>query len=190
MKNMATSLQTKSISKAFPISFSIAVQFMLLLMVGFIATWLHLRFRIPLKMPGRHGLEFMLLIMGARSLSNLRLASTITVTGSILASLIPGLGYGDPLLPYIYLVMGATIDFVWYNWKSLLVWIPIAALLGGVVYSFIPIFRMFLSPLFGSIHSSLSNGLLFPWMTHFAFGFIGSLAGVGLVVGIKKLKNK
>jgi hypothetical protein len=190
MKNIATSSQQKSISKAFPTSFSIAAQIMLLLLVGFFATWLHLRFRIPLKMPGRHGLEFMLLIMGARAFSNLRFSSTITVTGSVIASLIPGLGYGDPLLPFIYLAMGATIDFAWYKWNSLLVWIPLAALLGGLVYSFIPIFRIVLSPIFGAIHSSLSNGLLFPWMTHFTFGFIGSLAGVGLVSGLKKLKKK
>lgn len=190
MKNIVTSLQQKSISKAFPTSFSIAAQIMLLLMVGFIATWLHLRFRIPLKLPGRHGLEFMLLVMGARAFSNLRLTSTVTVTGSILASLIPGLGYGDPMLPFIYLAMGATIDFVWYKWNAIWVWIPLAALLGGIVYSFIPIFRMFLSPLFGTIHASLSNGLLFPWMTHFVFGTIGALAGVGLVSGLKKLKNK
>lgn len=189
MKNIATSSQTKIISKAFPISFSIAAQIMLLLMVGFFATWLHLRFRIPLKMPGRHGLEFMLLVMGARSFSNLRLTSTITVTGSILASLIPGLGYGDPMLPFIYLAMGASIDFAWFKWTRLWVWIPLAALLGGFVYSFIPVFRMILSPLFGTIHLSLANGLLFPWMTHFAFGSIGSLAGVGIVSGLKKLRK-
>lgn len=189
MKNIATSSQTKSISKAFPTSISIATQIMLLLMVGFFATWLHLRFRIPLQMPGRHGLEFMLLIMGARALSPLRLTSTITVTGSILATLVPGLGYGDPLLPYIYLAMGATIDFAWYKWNKVWIWIPLAALLGGFVYSFIPVFRMLLSPLTGIIHNSLRGGLLFPWFTHFTFGFIGSLAGVGLISGLKKLKK-
>ena len=189
MENSATSSHQKSISRAFPISFSIATQIALLLMVGFIATYLHLRFRIPLKMPGRHGFEFMLMIMGARALSSMRLTSTITVSGSILASLIPGLGYGDPLLPFIYLAMGATIDLAWYRWSTLWVWLPLTALLGGFVYSFIPIFRMLLSPFIGAIHSSLSGGLAFPWMTHFAFGFVGTLAGVGLVTGLKKLKK-
>lgn len=189
MKNIATNSHPKSISRAFPISFSITAQIVLLFMVGFFATWLHLRFRIPLQIPGRHGLEFMLLVMGARALSNLRLTSTITVTGSILATLVPGLGYGDPLLPYIYLLMGATIDFAWYKWKNIFVWLPVAALLGGVVYSFIPIFRMILSPFVGITHNSLKAGLLFPWFTHFAAGFIGSLAGVGLISGIKKLRK-
>lgn len=188
--NMSTNLHPKSISRAFPISFSIAVQVLLLLMVGFIATWLHFRFRIPMQMPGRHGLEFMLLVMGARALSNVRIASTITVTGSILATLIPGLGYGDPLLPYTYLVMGAIIDFAWFKWNKIWIWILLAALLGGLVYSLIPIFRMFFSPLTGIVHNSLKGGLLFPWFTHFVFGFIGSLAGVGLVSGLKKLIKK
>ena len=186
---MNTSSQQRSISRAFPTSLSITIQVMLLLLVGFFATWLHLRFRIPLNMPGRHGLEFMLLIMGARALSNLRLTSTITVAGSILATLIPGLGYGDPLLPYIYLMMGATIDFAWYKWNKLWIWIPLAALLGGFVYSFIPIFRVILSPFFGILHNSLKGGLLYPWFTHFIFGFIGSIAGVGLISGLKKIKK-
>jgi len=190
MENSVTNSQQKSISRAFPTSFSVAAQIMLLLLVGFFATWLHLRFRIPMKIPGRHGLEFMLLIMGARSLSNLRLTSTITISGSVLASLVPGLGYGDPLLPFIYIAMGATIDFAWYKWRSIWVWIPLAALLGGFVYSFIPIFRMVLAPITGVIHTSMSGGLLFPWMTHFASGFIGALAGVGLISGLKKLKKK
>lgn len=190
MKNVTTSSLQKSTSKAFPTSITIALQVLLLLMTGFLATWLHFRFRIPLNMPGRHGLEFMVLVMGARALSNLRISSTITVTGSIIATMIPGLSYGDPLLPFIYLLMGATIDFAWYRWRNIWVWIPLAALLGGFVYSFIPIFRMIFSPFFGIVHNSLKSGLLFPWFTHFTFGFIGSLAGVGLISGIKKLFKK
>ena len=189
MKNIATSSQTRTISKAFPTSLAIAIQVLLLLMTGFLATWLHFRFRIPLNMPGRHGLEFMVLVMGARALSNLKVPSTITVTGSILATMIPGLGYGDPLLPFTYLLMGVTIDFAWYKWRTIWVLLPLAALLGGFVYSLIPILRMFISPFFGVIHNSLKAGLLFPWFTHFAFGFIGSLAGVGVALGIKKLKK-
>jgi len=190
MKNIATSSLQKSTSKVFPTSLAIAAQVFLLLMTGFLATWLHLRFRIPLNMPGRHGLEFMVLVMGARALSNLRVSSTITITGSIIATMIPGLGYGDPLLPYIYLLMGVTIDFAWYRWRTIWVWIPLAALLGGFVYSFIPVLRMLISPMFGIVHNSLKTGLVFPWFTHFAFGFIGSLAGVGLTSGIKKFIKK
>jgi hypothetical protein len=86
--------------------------------------------------------------------------------------------------------MGATIDFAWYRWRTIWVWIPLAALLGGLVYSFIPILRMLISPMFGILHNSLKAGLLFPWFTHFAFGFVGSLAGVGLISGIKKLRKQ
>lgn len=189
MKNIITNSQTKSISRAFPTSLTISVQILLLLMTGFLATWLHFRFRIPLNMPGRHGLEFMVLVMGARALSSLRLTSIITISGSILATMIPGLSYGDPLLPFTYLMMGVVIDFAWYKWNTVWVWVPLAALLGGFVYSFIPVVRMLFSPFFGIIHNSLKSGLLFPWFTHFIFGFIGSLAGVGLVSGLRKLKK-
>jgi len=189
MKNTATNSQTRSISKTFPTSIALSAQIILLLMVGFFATWLHFRFRIPLNMPGRHGLEFMLLVMGARALSELRITSTITITGSILATMIPGLHYGDPMLPATYLLMGVAIDFAWYKWRSVWVWIPLAALLGGFVYSFIPVVRMIFSPMLGIMHNSLKGGLLFPWFTHLTFGFIGALAGVGVATGIKKLKK-
>lgn len=189
MKTTATNSQTRSISKAFPTSIALSAQVILLLMVGFFATWLHFRFRIPLNMPGRHGLEFMLLVMGARALSELRITSTITITGSILATMIPGLHYGDPMLPATYILMGIAIDFAWYKWRSVWVWIPLAALLGGFVYSFIPVIRMIFSPMLGIVHNSLKGGLLFPWFTHLTFGFIGALAGVVVASGIKKLKK-
>ena len=112
---MATNSQTRTLSRVFPISFSTTAQIVLLLLVGFAATWLHYKFRIPLRMPGRHGLEFMLLVMGARYLSNLRLATSVAVTGSILTTLIPGFGFTDPMLPYIYVGMGVFVDFVWYR---------------------------------------------------------------------------
>ncbi|MDX9771004.1 MAG: hypothetical protein RBT19_11620, partial [Tenuifilaceae bacterium] len=92
MSTTTTNSQTRTTSRAFPTSVSLALQVLALLIVGFTATWLHARFRFPMNLPGRHGLEFMLLIMGARYISGLRLSATVAVTGSVLASLIPVLG--------------------------------------------------------------------------------------------------
>ncbi|MGE0078888.1 MAG: hypothetical protein AB7S48_13595 [Bacteroidales bacterium] len=186
---MVTNLQTKSASRAFPISFSTTAQILLLLIVGFVATWLHYKFRIPLRMPGRHGLEFMLLVMGARYLSSLRLATSITIAGSILTTLIPGFGFTDPIMPYIYVGMGAFIDFAWYSWRKQLVWIPVIALLGGLTYTLIPLVRIVFSSLTGYFYGSLATGFMLPIFTHFIFGFIGALAGVGAASGLKRLKK-
>lgn len=186
---MAINLQTRSISKAFPISLTDTLQILLLLLAGFAATWLHYRLRVPLRMPGRHGLEFMLIVMGARYLSNMRLASTFTVTGSIVAALVPGFGFTDPILPYVYVGMGLLIDFAWYRWHKILVWVPVAAMLGGIVYSLIPISRIVFFSLSGYMYGTFSAGYIVPILTHIAFGFIGALAGVGLASGIKKIKK-
>jgi hypothetical protein len=186
---MAINSQARSISRAFPISFSTTLQILLLLLVGFAATWLHYKFRVPLRMPGRHGLEFMLLVMGSRYLSNLRLATTITITGSILTTLIPGFGFTDPIIPYIYVGMGIFVDFVWYRWPKQLVWIPVIALLGGLTYTLIPLTRIVFASITGYFYGSLATGFMLPILTHFAFGFIGTLAGVGVASGIKKLKK-
>lgn len=189
-KNASTS-QTRSISRAYPTSVSLALQIAALILVGFIATWLHAQFRFPLNMPGRHGLEFMLLIMGARYLSTLRLSATVAVTGSVLASLIPVLGFKDPMLPYIYIGIGAFIDFAWYRWSTFRRWIPMAALLGGLGYGIIPMVRLAFM-LLGSYpyNSFAKHGYIIPFVSHIAFGFVGAFAGVGLLSEIRKRVSK
>lgn len=190
MNSTATSSQTRSISRAFPTSLSVAIQIAILILVGFTATWLHARFRFPLNLPGRHGLEFMLLIMGARYASTIRLSATIAVSGSIIASLIPVLGFKDPMIPYIYLGIGALIDFAWYQWPNVKKWIPLAALLGGLAYSLIPIIRIILSVLSTYQENSLRHGFIIPILTHIGFGFVGAFAGVGIVYEVKKRLKK
>ena len=191
MNSSNTNSPTRSISKAFPTSFSLALQVAALLLVGFTATWLHYRFRLPLNMPGRHGLEFMLLVMAARYASNMKLSATITVSGSIAASLIPVLGFKDPMLPYIYLGIGAFIDFAWYRWSNFRKWIPLAALLGGLAYGLIPLVRL-LFMVIGSYpyNSFAKHGYIIPFLTHIGFGFTGALAGVGIISELKKRINK
>ena len=191
MAKASTNSQAKTLSKAFPTSVVLVGQIALLLIVGFTATWLHYRFRFPLNMPGRHGLEFMLLIMGARYLSTLRLSATIAVIGSVLASLIPVLGFKDPMLPYIYVGIGAFIDFAWYRWAAFRNWIPLAALLWGLAYGIIPLVRL-LFMLVGSYPygSFAKHGYVIPFLTHIAFGFTGAFAGVGLLSEITKRVSK
>ncbi len=184
--NTNSNSQTRSISKAFPTSFSVTLQIVTLLFVGFAATWLHYRFRFPLNLPGRHGLEFMLLVMGARYASNLKLSATVAVSGSILASLIPVLGFNDPLLPYIYLGMGAFIDLAWFRWSAFKNYILLTALLGGLVYGLIPVVRIFSSLVSAYHFNSLRYGYIIPVLTHIGFGFTGAIAGVGVVSEIKK----
>jgi hypothetical protein len=133
----------------------------------------------------------MLLIMGARYLSNIRLSATIAVTGSVLASLIPVLGFKDPMLPYIYVGIGAFIDFAWYRWTSFRKWVPLVALLGGLGYGIIPLVRLIFS-LFGSFpyNSFAKHGYIIPFLTHISFGFVGAFAGVGILSEIKKRLKK
>ncbi len=191
METTSTNLQTKSISRAFPTSLSLLVSVVALLIIGFVATWLHAKFRFPLNMPGRHGLGFMLLVMGARYASNMRMSATITVTGSIIASLIPVLGFKDPMLPFIYLSIGVFVDFVWYRYPTFRKWIPMAALLGGLAYGLIPLVRLVFHLVSSYPYNSfVKHGYIVPFLTHIAFGFVGAIAGVGLVSVVKKRVNK
>lgn len=187
---MITNSQTRSISRVSPINITVVFQLILLLVAGGLATWLHYRFRIPLKMPGRHGLEFMLILMGARSLSPIRLSATVTIIGSMLVTLVPGYGFTDPILPYTYVMMGLLVDFAWHYWRNRKVLLWVVALLGGVSYALIPLARLLFSGLTGYYYGSLSVNPMWPIATHLLFGFIGAFAGVGIARELKKLRKR
>ena len=85
--------------------------------------------------------------------------------------------------------MVIVFDFVWYRWHKQLVCIPVIALLGVLTYTLIPLTIIVFSSITGYYYGSLSTGFMFPVLTHFAFGFIGTLAGVGAASGLRKLKK-
>jgi hypothetical protein len=71
-------LQEKSISKVFHSSrFSTLAEILLALGLGVLAVVLHAKLRIPLKMPGHHGLEFMALLIFARTTMRMKWASMV-----------------------------------------------------------------------------------------------------------------
>jgi hypothetical protein len=54
----------------------------LLLLLGFFAVVVRERINIPLKLPGHHGVEFMLLFMAGKTLSRQRYAMSISSIGA------------------------------------------------------------------------------------------------------------
>ena len=158
-----------------------ALEALLLILAGALAITLHARLRIPMNIPGHHGVEFMAIILAARLSSNLKWASSISAIGIGIFILFPVLGFNDPMMGFNYMLPCFFMDFAWQNVKfkkhaSLL--LSVAA---GLAYMLIPISRIITTLTIGYPYSSfIKHGFITPVVTFLIFGFLGGLLGTGL----------
>lgn len=169
----------KSTSKAFQIdNASDLLKIGLLLLLGFFAVVLRERVNIPLKMPGHHGFEFMLLFMAGKTLSRQKYAMTISSVGASAAAFLPMFHFGNAFMPLTLLLPGIIADLVINRTgKTGYLYIAIA---GGLAYSSIPLSRELIMAVTGIPFGSMLSGLLYPFILHFIFGALGSVAGAAI----------
>lgn len=104
---------------------------LILLGLGILAAFAHATFRFPLHLPGHHGLEWMALPVIARKLSHYRWAAGVAASGAAAASLLPVLGFHDPLTPLFYLVPALALDMLCHaappRWRRATLFLGVAA---------------------------------------------------------------
>ena len=185
-------LSQKTISKAYQTNtLSLVLEILMLLTLGVSAIVLRSYLRIPLGIPGRHGLEFMALLMIGRRVSKLPFASVIAMIGATSFMFVPFIGIKDPFLPVIYLIMGVVLDVLYFAFRNPANRLAILSLIGGLAYMVIPISRLGVYLFTGILERSfIKSGFIVPILSHFAFGVAGALLGAGLVYSVKKIKNK
>ena len=161
---MSGKLYQKSIlSQSLTKNQALALEILLLILAGVLISVLRAYLRIPMNIPGRQGIIVMALLISSRALSKNGFASSITMLGSSLMMFLPFMGFKDPYLPFIYIVLGISLDFLWRRFDLNTRNIFIAAFFGGIVYMLIPIIRfgLFSSSVF--IYSEfLTHGFLIP----------------------------
>ena len=185
---MNTKSRTKILSKAFPIEGKqLLTELIILSLLGALAVILRAKLRIPLNMPGHHGLEVMAILIGGRMFSKIPVASSVSGIAGALCIFFPFLGYKDPFLPLIYVFMGISIDLMYYFAKKLGTNFLVFAIIGGLVYTLIPAIRLFLHSV-GAYQYMLfiKKGFIIPFISHFAFGFAGGLAAASLLIFSKR----
>ncbi len=186
---MNSKSQQRSISKAFPISNSALLETLLLVGLGALAIVLRAKLRIPINIPGHHGLEVMALLMAGRRVSKIKFATSISTLTAAILIFFPFMGFKDPFLPAIYIIMGLAIDFLYGafpKWQKNIIFI---SLLGGFTYMIIPLSRIVISLTTGMPYGSLfKHGFVAPVFIHFAFGMIGALVGAGLISTLRRKK--
>lgn len=182
----------KTISKVYQTNaLSLVLELVLLFAIGVTAIVLRSYLRIPLGIPGRHGLEFMALLMIARRVSKLPFASVVAMIGATTFMFVPFVGIKNPSLPVIYLIMGGVLDILYFAFRNPANRLGLLSFIGGLAYMVIPVSRLGIYLFTGVMDSSfVKSGFIIPILSHFAFGVAGALLGAGLVYSVKRIRNK
>ena len=169
---------------------TIVLELLMLVLFGVVVAFLRARLRIPLHMPGHHGVEVMFLIVLARLITRLPISSTITTTSAAGCMLIPGLGYTDPFLPVIFICFGLFLDWAFRLFPKLQLNILFVLLISGLAYSFIPLSRFVIVAFTHFPYDSIiRGGFTMNLLSHFCFGASGGFIAISSYIFANKLKS-
>jgi len=101
--------------------------------------------------------------------------------GSASLFLFTNLGFDDPFMPIVYILLGISMDFLFGIAKTISSNVFLIAIVSGLSWMLIPIIRTGVSLITGFPYQSLLGGIAYSLFTHFVFGLLGGLIGAGLV---------
>jgi len=180
--NMNGNVLQRNISKVFPNRITAtAAEIIILFLMGALAMFLHAKLRIPMHLPGRNGLIFMMIVVSACTASEYSFSASIICLGSASLLLATNLGFSDPFMPVVYLLLGFFIDLFLGIARAIRSNVFIIAVASGLSWMLIPVIRTGVSFISGFTYNSLMGGIAYPLFTHFIFGFVGGLIGAVLI---------
>lgn len=153
-----------------------------LIAIGLVAVTLHASVHWPLKLPGHHGLEWMSLLLFARTVSTTRWAGATAAVSAAAASILPIWGFHETSIGLSYLLSGVIVDLLfWLLWPR---HVLVSALVAALAHAAKPLWKWAAKVLWGFSFGSVAAGATTPLLTHLMFGFVGGLAGAcaGLVL--------
>jgi hypothetical protein len=161
-----------------------------LAILGALAVLIRAKLRVPLQLPGHHGLEVMALLLIGRKLSNIPVAASISTGVAALFTFFPFMGFNDPFLPIVYVIMGATIDLLYKLIRLFRENIIFFTLMGGLAYMVIPLSRILIHFSGLRFYNNIARGgYWYPVWTHFLFGAGGAILAYAIVYGLKKIRK-
>lgn len=167
------------------------VEALALLGLGALAVVLHQTLRMPLNLPGRHGVEWMALLVIGRCFGRSRYAGSLASIGAAVTAVLPfWAGFDDPFIWLIYLLPGPLMDFAFARfsrWQGNLAFLVV---LGGLAHATKPLVRWIISLVTGFPYGSLLWGVGYPLATHILFGMAGGLLGGLAVWGFRRAAKK
>ena len=180
----------RSISRVFPNKATAnAVEILFLLLMGALAMLIHAKLRIPMHLPGKSGLLFMIFVFMARSFSKFSFGASLTCLGGATLLLLTNLGFDDPFMPLVYIVLGIIMDTLFGLSTLIKPNVFLISLAAGLSWMCIPVIRALISLISGFPYESLMGGIAFPLFTHFIFGVAGGIIGAGIAYGASKVQK-
>jgi len=162
-------------------SIPLVLEMFLVVMGGALATYLHFKLRIPLNIPGHHGLEFMAIIALIRMSSGIRYAGLLAMLGTGIMLLIPGIGQGTLLHGFSYLIPGLILDLFYLAGKDRIRILLVISLASGLAYMCIPLSRLIVNLAFGHPYMAfVKYGVAYTTLSFFFYGMLGGILGYGL----------
>lgn len=158
-----------------------------LLLLGTLALVLRSYLRAPLNLPGRHGVEFMAIIILGRQFSKFKFASSLSSIAVFGMIFVPFLGVKNPLMATAYVAPCIMLDFIYNKFKLQNNKIFFLAFFSGLSYMAIPLVRLVFCLFTGVLESTfIRHGFVVPFISHFFFGFAGGLFGAGFFQLLKR----
>ncbi len=164
---------TNQLSRRFRTSAAVETAF--LIGLGVLAVALLAYLRLPLRIPGHKGLIWIGLLMVGRLVSQRRWAATTTSAGAAATSLLPIMGFKDPLDTVVLLISGIVLDFGYRLSPRFVMSIWGVALLGALAHATKPMGKLLASAGSGFPYPSLISGLAYPLALHALFGAAGAI---------------
>jgi len=156
-----------------------------------LAVVLHQYLRAPLGLPGRHGIEWMALLILGRASSRFRGAGSLASLGASLTSVIPIWGaMDDPFIWLIYLLSGPLMDLAFWLLPKLQGKLWFLALLGGLAHATKPVARLIITISMGWVYGSFRYGVVYPITSHILYGLIGGFLGGVTALGVRWLSHR
>jgi len=131
---------------------------------------LHAGVRLPLHVPGHHGLEWMALLAFARLAVPGRWAATGTGTAAAAVAYLPIWGFHDPFAPLVYLSAAVVFDALCLLGARRAPRL-VSAAAGGLAFTVAGFIPFLAGP-----HGGGVSPALWAW-AHFAFGLTGAWVG-------------
>lgn len=177
MKTYSGGLSTRPLSNVIsPALPSIWRSSLWLAALGLTGVMMHAVLRVPLHLPGHHGLEWMaLLAIACISIPHRGAAFATGVSAAAFAS-IPIWGWHDPFTSLVFVISALLFDALYALIPACRFHQFLVMLAGGLAFSI----AGFVSYLVGP-HGAAIHALWSVWaVSHFAFGFFGTFAGLQL----------
>jgi len=173
--------EKKLYAQSLSLSTANMLEMLLLVMAGGMVAYMHFNTRIPLSIPGHHGLEFMGVYALIRLSSSMKYAGSMAMLGTGIILLMPGAGGGAMMHGFSYLLPGLILDLAYMMGKDKLRMLFVISIVSGLAYMCIPLSRAMLNAFTGYPYMAfVKYGAVYTILSFFFFGMLGGTLGYGL----------